>query len=409
MTAIALLNAGGEPYLVADTLLSAEGRDPREVKRIWLPALGSVPTEWVGHDGPWHISCLARKTFALPNNSGVLAFSGFCSPAFRFWDRLSDTWNQISSYDPLARINRGTLERILHQMPEDAAKFCLLGILIDESGHREAFVHNKHVRFETEQFGTCYAAGSGAEMIVEIAERLDGLLTRSGGWPSSYPISATEDLAEHISTEMLCKESDAANGIKPGTPLAQYCGGYYDWYKVETDGIRPMRPRIDLHVRLAEESLVVTRAYFVEQEQIQEHSTSTSQRIFTTVTNLGLSPVSIPLNAALEYGHTVTFDETWVVQIPSMFVLRDAQFGAVPQEPLSGPVTSELLAKKFPSSFEVTRVRVVVQDSPESAIVKRFIAPQRGAGDAALSVVDGKLSLWLSNRLLERTLVTAGA
>jgi len=90
-----------------------------------------------------------------------------------------------------------------------------------------------------------------------------------------------------------------------------------------------------------------------------------------------------------------------------MFFLRDTQFGVVPQERLSGRMTSDLLVRKFPSTFEVTRVRVVVRDSLDSAIVKRFIAPQRGAGDAALSVVDGKLSLWLSNRLLERTLETA--
>ena len=46
MTAIALLNAETDPHIVADTLLSVDGEDPRKIKKIWLPALGDVQSQW---------------------------------------------------------------------------------------------------------------------------------------------------------------------------------------------------------------------------------------------------------------------------------------------------------------------------------------------------------------------------
>jgi hypothetical protein len=406
MTAIALLNAANDPHLVADTLLSAEGPDPRAKKRIWLPALGSVKSEWATDDGKWHISRLGRKTFALPNRCGVLSFSGDCGAAFRFWDKLSETWHQVSGYDPLARIDRSTLDRILHRMPETAMRFCLLGVLIDSAGQREAFVHNNHQCFETEQFGTCYVAGSGEGLVREIVERLDRHLTQAGGWPSSYPISATEDLAEHISAEMLHRESFASNGVDPGTPLTLRCGGYYEWYKVERDGLRPMRPRIDLHMTVGREGLVVTRAYFVEQEQVPTHEASTSQKIFTAVTTLGLVPFEIPLCRPSAHGFTVALDEVWGVLIPTTFLPYDVPSGEESLETMSGQLTPPLLAHKFPSTHDVKRIRVIVGGPSHGGLMKRFMASRDGAGDATLSVADGKLSLWLSQRLLADTFVS---
>jgi hypothetical protein len=99
MTAIALLNSDFEPHLVADTLLSAEGPDPNASKTIWMPALGSVQTEW-GVDGAvWHISRLGRKSFFLPNQSGVLAFAGSCSAAAEFLDELSSAFRNAHQFN----------------------------------------------------------------------------------------------------------------------------------------------------------------------------------------------------------------------------------------------------------------------------------------------------------------------
>ena len=58
MTAIALLNAETDPHIVADTLLSVDGEDPRKIKKIWLPALGDVQSQWGEGGDRWHISRL---------------------------------------------------------------------------------------------------------------------------------------------------------------------------------------------------------------------------------------------------------------------------------------------------------------------------------------------------------------
>lgn len=399
MTAIALLNANVDPHLVADTLLSAEGEDSRTYKRVWLPAKGNVPTEWEGVDGKWHISRLGRKTFTLPNGAGILAFSGDCSAAFRFWARLSDSWHLASSYDETMLVDRSMLDRVLHEMPDDARRFTLLGILIDRSGHREPFTHNEFRRLETSQFGICYVAGSGAQTVVDIVRKLDQALVQAGGWPHGYLISATEDLAEHISAEMLWWEGDIRNGIEPSTPLALYCGGYYEWYQIERRGIRPMRPRLDLHLSISDCGLTITRAHFVEQVEVPQRSHTVSQRISTSVLNLGVEPVKLSLAEGSRDGVSVDFDETWGTLISSTFEPYDIGSGS---DRLWGRLTPELLRKSFDPPVVVHRVRIILARTGQDGVMKRFIS-NSSKGYAELSTMNGQLSLRLVEALLAKT------
>lgn len=405
MTAIALLNAENDPHIVADSLLSVDGPAPDGKKKIWLPAVGLVRSEW-GQDGhTWHVRRLGRKMFILPNQSGVLCFAGDGSSAYRFWGELSDKWLTISGYDPLVRVDEIMLQAVFRQIPEDIAKISILGILIDSSGNRSVISHNFDSKIETKQFGTCYVAGSGTPLVEKIIHRLNQKLTDSRGWPKQYPISATEDLAEHISCEMLHIEGSLSNGISPGTPLDLRCGGYYDWIKIEREGIRPLRPRIDLSVAVEGDELIIYRAYFFEQQQLPPNSKTISQRICTSVVNIGMEFPSIKIKSDWGDGQKITLDETWGTLIPSFFFghhYEDERF----RDQLYGRMNAEIIEKDFSPALEVNRVRVVVRTGASTAIQKRFIS-ERGVGaDGVLSAVDGKLSLWLSPRLLEKTVET---
>lgn len=406
MTAIALLNAENDPHIVADSLLSVDGPAAEDRKQFWLPAVGRVPSEW-GRDGQtWHVSRLGRKMFTLPNRSGILCFAGDGTSAYRFWGALSDKWATASGYDPLARIDGAMLQAIFNQMPEVAHQISLFGILIDIHGNRNVVAHNAELKMQTTQFGTCYLAGTGTPLVESIIRRADGHLTRGGGWPSRYPISATEDLAEHISCEMLHIEGGLSNGMSPGTPLDLRCGGYYDWIKVEPDGIRPMPARIDLSVSVEGEELIISKAYFVEHQQLPPRALTSSQRICTSVTNIGIDFPPIKIRSDWDSGHELSFDESWGTLIPSFFFDHPHAEGAFKKQ-LFGRLTAEIVEKEFSPPVNVNRVRVVVRVGTSSAIQKRFITARGTGADAILSAVDGKLSLWLSPRLLEKTVETA--
>ena len=106
MTAIALLNPESDPHVVADTLLTAEGRDPNSQPIIWLPSLGDFRSEWGTQKYPWYMARLGRKTFFLPNSSGILAFAGHCPTAFKFWAELSSKFVNTAGYQPDQKIDR---------------------------------------------------------------------------------------------------------------------------------------------------------------------------------------------------------------------------------------------------------------------------------------------------------------
>lgn len=406
MTAIALLNVENDPHIVADSLLSVDGHAPADRKKIWLPAVGLVQSEW-GRDGrTWHVNRLGRKMFALPNHSGILCFAGDGSSAYRFWQVLSNKWLSASRYDPFVRIDDAILQIIFREMPADLGQISIFGILIDSSGNRSVISHNFDSKIETKEFGTCYVAGSGTPLMEQIIHRVDQRLTNSKGWPADYPISATEDLAEHISCEMLHMEGSILNGVSPGTPLDLRCGGYYDWIKIESEGIRPMRPRIDLSVAVEGDELVISRAYFFEHRQLPQHTKTISQRICTSVVNIGVQFFPIKILNHWGDGHKILFEETWGSLIPSFFFGHHYE-DEIFKDQLFGRMNEEIIEKNFSPPLEVNRVRVVVRTGPSTAIQMRFISATGTGGDAVLSAVNGKLSLWVSPRLLEKTVETA--
>lgn len=51
MTAVALLNAYSTPFLLADTLLTSEGKDPEQDRIAYLPGVGQRPTNYISKDG----------------------------------------------------------------------------------------------------------------------------------------------------------------------------------------------------------------------------------------------------------------------------------------------------------------------------------------------------------------------
>ena len=406
MTAIALLNAGTDPHIVADSLLTVDGYAPEDKKKIWLPAVGLVQSEW-GRDGNvWHVSRLGRKMFVLPNQSGILCFAGDGSAAYRFWGALSDKWSASSSYDPQIRIDEPMLQVVFREVPEEMRKISLFGILVSPSGDRSVIAHNFELRIETKNFGTCYVAGSGKSLVKEIIHRADSFLSNSKGWPSQYPISATEDLAEHISCEMLPIESGSSNGVFPETPLDLRCGGYYEWAKIEVDGIHPMQPRIDLSAFIENDELVIYRAYFFEHKQLRQYLDTPSQRICTSVIDLGSQFPPIKIQSDWGRGCQILFKESWGTLIPSFFFGHHHE-DEIFKKQLFGRLTSDMIEKEFSPPQRVSRVRVIVKTGDSTAVQKRFITPKGGDVDAILSAINGNIALWLSPRLLEKTVETA--
>jgi hypothetical protein len=344
MTAIALLNPELDPHIVADTLLSVRGYDPNPVKKIWLPALGQVQSEWADKDGPWYVSRLGRKSFFLPNGSGMLVFAGDCGAAFDFWSDFSDSFRILDQDDPEAKVTSSMLDDVLSRSKK-AADFTLLGVLIDKTGHRQAYVRNSEITLSTRYFGTCHLAGSGGKFLEEMIRDADDRIEQAGGWGKNVRITATEDLAEQISSGMLYRESDPRNGFSSKTPLAAYCGGFYEWYGISADGIRPMRSRVDIHFSYQKGSLKAGRIYFVEQlENVKPiDPVAPSQRYYLTVINLGLVPYEFPSNESFNEGWTVIPEECQGVGIESTFTLYDEPARGQSTSRFSGPVTAEVI------------------------------------------------------------------
>lgn len=400
MTAIALLNSELDPHLIADTLLSVEGADPDVKKTIWLPALGNTCSEWGEEEKLWHISRLGRKSFFLPNQSGVLSFAGVCAPAAKFLDELSKAFRNVYQFDQSAKVDSEFINRALNNT-ERVQDFWLIGVLVDKDGKREPYTHNTVKKIETEHFGICYAAGSGAELIERLVNSADQRIT-AGVWRDATHISVTEDLAEHISCEMLYRESDIRNGVEPGTPFSIGCGGFYEWYAVLPQGVKPMRSRLDIHVYFHEGKLVVSRMYFCEQIQNNTlrfvDSLLPSQDYYLSIYTLGLDPVEIPLDLLIGDWTTIVPVESIGTLIGS-FLNAGESVDCSSKSLLSGSVSSEIAGKLFGEPMNVNRVRVIVTSNGR-AITRSIISQPHEPSSAQVKEVGGRVAVCLSQKVM---------
>lgn len=401
MTAIALLNVENDPHLVADTLLSVQGRDPKSPRRVWLPALGFVSSEYQSLEGDWYIARLGRKTFFLPNGAGILAFAGDCQAAFQFWAALSEKYLVREAYEPSFRMDSDFIDQTIHQMGARGGLFSLLGVFVKAGGARTAYIHNRHVRMQTANFGTCYISGSGSPLIAETIGDVDTALRSNGVWPKRYPISVTEDLAEHISSVMLYRDSDSRNGHTADSPLSHFTGGFYEWYRVSNTGVRPMAPRVEINVVFDGGDVTITRAYYVEQlERRKDPGSHNDAREFPIcVMNLLLDPYQTSVTSIDEFGHVIPLANMRGVLASS--TLRSYDASEEDRIDLAGPIYAEMLEKLFSTPYSVHRVRAVVMVN-DRVKTRRFITFDDGLPDAALHYENGALLLWLSARALTR-------
>ncbi|KJZ63652.1 hypothetical protein [Pseudomonas fluorescens] len=404
MTAIALLNADNEPYIVSDSLITAEGPDPDKNKSVWLPAQGQIKSEWIEVDQPdantikiFHITRLGRKCFTLPDNTGILAFADSCEAAYSFWDKLSDKINTNKSYDNLSRPSLNTLHDTISGLGNDAHKFSLLGILIDENSRRVPFIHNPTIQLTTKNFGTCYICGTGASQLAEIIKAKDQAITAE---LRSKKISITEDLAEHISAEMLYQESDISNGYDKETPLAAFCGGFYEWHKIDPVGVRTMPSRVDLHFLILEGKLILSRIYLIE--QMQTLGKTALERYATSVITLGCKffevPKDVPYN---EYSKFVSDEhENIGVFIKSTFSLYDEDKKNKTPKRLSGKTNSDTLRHLFPTPLQIDRTRIIIGNNEDTSISSRWHAEECGFIPITIKLIDDQLVVHISNNLI---------
>jgi hypothetical protein len=371
MTAIALLNSEKDPHVVVDTLLSAEGEDPNEKKFIWLPALGKIDSEWERETKIWHISRLGRKSFALPNRSGLLAFSGDCRAAFDFWSELSDDFHQRSLYDSNCKISKEKIYNLLFKNKK-SEYFSLLGMVIDDNAKLVPFIHNDHEEILTNNFGKCYVSGSGASLLKKIILDRDDQIDKQGGWRDSIKISATEDLAEHISSVMLYRESDINNGHDTNSPIAAQCGGFYEWYSIRSIGIRPVYPRIDMHLLLGKNGIAITRLYFSEQRLSipSEFHSIYSLKYPLLIASLVMEFYHLSYDYIKDHDFVVSVEKGWATLIDSTF----DRYTHNPDHPLrqSGIVDEKVLD----NLIKIRRIRLVITYPDGQATIKGFVEPQ---------------------------------
>ncbi|WP_370613227.1 hypothetical protein NMC96_14135 [Citrobacter portucalensis] len=371
MTAIALLNSEKEPHIIADTLLNTDGPDLSQKKTVWLPALGETCSEWTTDNKRWHITRLGRKTFILPNRSGLLAFSGECRDAFNFWCDLSADFLNRSNYEPTSNITRDNIDKLLLNNPRSHS-FSLLGIVRDNDGNLSPLTHNKCKEIITDNFGKCYVSGTGASLLEVIIRRQDEFINSVGGWSDSIAISATEDLAEHISSQMLYSESDIGNGESADTSIAKYCGGFYEWYFINNDGVKPLKSRIDLHIILKADSMVITRLYYSEQCQKKPDNASStfSGKYPLRIICFSSSFIEISYTSLLTKKLALTFNDAWGTQIDSTFDGYENNPDFVSR--LSGIIDGNTADIMFGSPIEANRIRLIINDG-KNVSIRAFI------------------------------------
>lgn len=404
MTAIALLNSESHPCLVADTLLSVEGYDPNEIKNIWLPALGDVPSEWSDKNGPWYISRLARKTFCLPNQSGFLAFAGDCAAAIGFVSDLAEQFLYIYQYDKTAHINSLLVDRVVQECSRKK-EFSLIAILIDKDGVYETYIHNAVKRINTTNFGVCYVAGSGEEILQDIILDSDNQIVGDSPLAEEQKRFFTEDLAEHISSAMLYRESDIQNGINPKTSIALGCGGFYEWYSIKPQEIKPMHSRLDLHVKLNSHGVIITRAIFCKQIEIdisQEERRDTSpptKDYYQAVYNLGFDNLVLPKTIDSVEWATVLAKEGFGILIQSVFAPNGSEGSN--RERLQSELSGEVAQQLFGRPVDVFRVRIIATGSKQTKTGRLINSTELGS-IARIGIFDGDLAFKLHPEVVSK-------
>lgn len=352
MTVIALLNVENDPHVVADTLLSAEGQDLRKNTTVWMPGLGQMSSSLGTKEDPWYIVRLARKTFFLPNYSGVLAFAGDCSAAFDFWREFKARILTLGAYQSDLLVDRSMIERAINHSNR-REHFSLLGLIRNSQGRWDVFTHNQHTVIETQHFGTCYLSGSGVPLLASKLRQQDkreqpikpNVIRRIG---------PTENLAEGISADLLYSESGAKTGMKNTSAYA--CGGFYEWYRVLERGVKTSPARLDVYIEDVGGKLIVTRVYLVESLQLKE--TQVDPIPATTYSVMVMTVVG----DATEL--TVHKDGTSSLPAPAPFaVLLEPAFELYEEAGsdgrLSGPATADVLEKFFGDPVEVNRIRLM--------------------------------------------------
>lgn len=360
MTVIALINPESDPHLIADCLITSDGKDGRESKSIWVPSLGVVQTDWRDIDGPFHLVRMARKTIVLPNGGGMLAFAGDCRAAFEFWAALSDAINTKSYYDPSALIDREMLDRVLIEMGTKAKYFHILGVLLGGDGQKHAFIHRSEMVVQTENFGTCYLAGSGSKLLQTKILQEDVRFTEIGEWPWDK-ISPTEELAESLCSSMLYYESDASNGRRPDTPIHERFGGFYEWYGFKFAGVKPMPSRLDINLYWENDKLYLTRLHLSETYMSGNESVSKfkNPQPLLNVLTFCCRSVEVDIADLVNLDLKFLFKKADGLLIERFVNLYDTA-SAAEDSRISGCANADALEEHFGTPFVVNNVRLIV-------------------------------------------------
>ncbi|MBC8999209.1 hypothetical protein IAI51_22030 [Pseudomonas sp. N40(2020)] len=360
MTVIALINHESDPHLIADCLITSDGQDKRASKSIWVPSLGVVQTDWRDLDGPFHLVRMARKTIALPNGGGMLAFAGDCQPAFEFWVALSDAINTKSHYDPSALVDHEMLDRVLISMGQKAKRFHVLGVLIDGNGQKQAFIHRSEMVVETENFGTCYLAGSGSKLLQTKILQEDVRFTKIGEWIWDK-ISPTEELSESLCSSMLYYESDASNGRRPDTPIHERFGGFYEWYGFKSGGAKAMPPRLDLNLCYENDKLYLTRLHLSETyiPDNEKNSKFKSPQVLLSILTFCCRSTEVDITDFTNLDLKFLFTKADGVLIERFVNLYDTD-NTTADPRISGTADAKLLEDYFETPFVVNNVRLII-------------------------------------------------
>jgi hypothetical protein len=398
MTVIALINPESDPHLIADCLITSDGQDKRASKSIWVPSLGTVQTDWRDLNGPFHLVRMARKTIALPNGGGMLAFAGDCQTAFEFWAALSDAINTKSYYDPNALVDHEMLDSVLIGMGAIAKRFHILGVLLDKNGQKQAFIHRSEIVIETENFGTCYLAGSGSKLLEKKILYEDVRFTEIGKW-TWEKISPTEELSESLCSSMLYYESDASNGCRPDTPIHERFGGFYEWYGFKCAGVKPMPPRLDLNLYWENDKLYLTRLHLSETYTPDhgENSKFKSPQILLSVLTFCCHSVEVDITTLTNLDLNFLFKKADGLLIERFVNLYDAASTAVGPR-MSGTADAKFLEDHFGVPFIVKNVRLIVTVNG-SGIIKGIRQSQNFKQPATVHSQNGIISVTLDENI----------
>lgn len=352
MTVIALLNVENDPHVVADTLLSAGGKDPRSNTTVWMPSQGHVSSALGAKDDPWYIVRLARKSIFLPNYSGVLAFAGECVAAFEFWREFKAHLLTLGAYQSDLRVDRSMIERAVNHSNR-REHFSLLGLVKSSQGQWDVFTHNQSTTVSTQHFGTCYLAGLGAPLLEQKLREQDSR-ERPMDPEVIRRIGPTENLAEGISADLLYAESGARTGMSDTATYAS--GGFYEWYRVLEKGVKTSPARLDVYIEDVAGKLMVTRIYLVESLQMEEIQVDPIPATMYSVMVMTVIGDATELALRNDGTSSLPAPNPFAVLVEPAFELYEV---AGAEGRLSGPVTADLLEKFFGNPAKVNRIRLI--------------------------------------------------